>query len=322
MKPFRAALAIVGLVVVALPACSHSRDTLTIGTLYPATGPQSSAGIDERRGVEMAAEWANDHLPKDAKRIKLASVAADRTEAVPDAMDTLARKGVDIVVGSHGSNLSAVAAQVATEKHMLFWETGAVGQTDDAVTGGTNFIRMAPMGANLGSAAIDFMRDEIAPKLQSTAPLRYAVAYVDDVYGRAVGAGAEGAIGSSHDQLVGTFAYPQTTTDFGALAQRIGAVHPDVLFVSAYLDDGVALRRAMVAAKIPLRASIGTSSSYCHPAFGAQLGKDATGLFASDKPYAADVRPEALLAEGRAALEWVKPLYEKRYHTEMSAPAL
>jgi ABC-type branched-subunit amino acid transport system substrate-binding protein len=305
-----------------LPACSQSRPTVTIGTLYPSSGPLGAAGVDERHGVELAAEWANAHLAKGAPAIKLDEVSADRVEAVPGAMDALARKGVQIVVGSHSSDLSAVAAQVATQKGMLFWETGAVGQTDGAVTGGVNFIRMAPMGANLGADAIDFIRDEMVPKLDATKPLRYAVAYVDDVYGSAVGAGAAHEIQGSHLDLVGTFPYPQSTTDFAPLAQRIAASHPDVLFVSAYLDDAVALRKATVAAKLPLLASIGTSSSYCHPAFGAELGTDATGLFASDKPDAANVRPDALTPEGRAALEWVAPLYQRRFHVAMSAPAL
>jgi hypothetical protein len=60
-----------------------------------------------------------------------------------------------------------------------------------------------------------------------------------------------------------------------ALIHRVAQSHPDVLFVAAYLDDGVAIRRAMVAARLPLVANIGTSSSYCMPAFGNRLGAQA-----------------------------------------------
>ena len=34
------------------------------------------------------------------------------------------------------------------------------------------------------------------------------------------------------------------------------------------------------------------------------------------------MRADALQPDGRAALEWVRPLYESRYHEPMSAPAL
>jgi hypothetical protein len=83
---------------------------------------------------------------------------------------------------------------------------------------------------------------------------------------------------------VGHFAYDFRTVDMGALVQKVAAAKPDVLFVSAYLDDAIALRRQLVRQHVPLVANIGTSSSYCMPAFGATLGKDAVGVYASDKP--------------------------------------
>jgi hypothetical protein len=122
--------------------------------------------------------------------------------------------------------------------------------------------------------------------------------------------------------MAGTFPYDVTKVDFNELARRIGAARPDVLFVSAYVDDGVALRHAMVTAHVPLLTSIGTSSSYCHPVFGQRLGVDAVGLFASDKPDAGHINPASLAPEGRAALTWAASRYQAKYHQEMTAPAL
>jgi hypothetical protein len=118
------------------------------------------------------------------------------------------------------------------------------------------------------------------------------------------------------------FPYDANRLDATAIAKQIAASGADALFVSSYLDDGIALRRANLAAGTKLLAEIGTSSSYCHPAFGAALGADAVGLFASDKPDAAHVRAAALRPEGRAALEWVAPRYQSQFHEDMSAPAL
>ena len=112
---------------------------------------------------------------------------------------------------------------------------------------------------------------------------------------------------------MGVFSYDANRFDATALATQIAATGADALFVSSYLDDGVALRRANLAAGTKLLAEIGTSSSYCHPAFGAALGADAVGLFASDKPDAAHVKADALQPDGRAALEWVTPRYKSRY---------
>lgn len=303
-------------------AAGSGRGPVKIGALYPTGGAQGAEGAEELHGVELAVEWANAHGGLAGRPYQLVRVDAERAEAVPAAMTKLLHAGVTVVLGSHASAISTAAAAVATTDRLSFWETGAVGQTDASVAGGHNFFRLAPMGANLGQKAIAFVRDELAPRLPTRQPLRYAVSYVDDPYGRAVGLGAVDEIRRSGQVLAGTFSYDAQAANFTQLAGDIAAVHPDVLFVSAYLDDGVALRRALVAREVPLLASIGTSSSYCLPQFGAQLAADAVGLYASDKPDAGHVNPAALTAEGRAALAWVTPRYEQRWPGVMSAPAL
>jgi branched-chain amino acid transport system substrate-binding protein len=319
------------LVVLAVlaPACGSSDDPpaaaakpIAIGALYPTGGAQGAGGSEELRGVRLAAEWVNDHGGVHGRRVRLVEADADRAEAVPGALTGLIDKGVSTVIGSHGSSISAVAASVAARRHLSFWETGAVGELEGAGSagGGRTFFRLAPMGASLGRHAIAFVRDELAPKLHAPAPLRYAVVYIDDAYGRSVAEGAKAEVTGSGQTLAGMFPYGGQTTDFAPLTASLAAARPDVLFAVSYLDDGVALRRATQ--HLPLRAAIGTSSSFCHPAFGERLGDEAVGLFASDKPDAAHVNPDALRPEGRAALQWAAAAYTTRYGEEMSAPAL
>jgi len=308
-----------------LGACSGAgrapRD-LRIGVVYPTAGPQGGPGLEEQHGVELAAQWANSRHAVGARHIVLVEEPADRAEAVPSVFADLSRQGVGVVVGSHSSAISVIAAGEATRRHMLFWETGAVGDTEPVVRGGVNFMRLAPMGANLGRAAIAFIAEQVAPRLSVSRALRYAVARVDDVYGRAVARGALDEIRARRLVSAGEFSYSARSADWAGLAARIGAAHPDVLFASAYLDDAVALRRSLVDARVPLLASIGTSSSYCTAEFAERLGPAAVGLFASDKPDAAAVRPDTLTASARSALAWATSAYRARYEQEMSAPAL
>jgi branched-chain amino acid transport system substrate-binding protein len=107
-----------------------------------------------------------------------------------------------------------------------------------------------------------------------------------------------------------------------SVVRRIAAARPDVLFVVAYLDDGVALRREQVRQHLSMLASIGTSSSYCMPAFGALLGKDALGLFASDKPDTHGINPNGLGPAARALLSRADGAYRAAYGASMSAAAL
>ncbi|MEO8476407.1 MAG: ABC transporter substrate-binding protein, partial [Actinomycetota bacterium] len=215
------------------------------------------------------------------------------------------------------------ASAAAAARGMLFWETGAVGMLTDASERGALTFRVPPTGASLGRAAIEFMSERFAPEVRGDpAGLTYAVAYVDDVYGRSVAQGAFDRLDEQGLRQVGRFAYDFRTADYDALARKIGRSGADVLFVSAYLEDGIALRRALVRNHVRLVASIGTSSSYCMPEFGETLGRDAVGLFASDKPAGGSIAPSGLLPEGAALLERASAAYRDRYGEDMSPAAL
>ena len=315
--------AVVALVLAVLPiatSCSQARadGPLRVGALYPATGPQAVDGVEELRGVRLAVERINATGGVRGRRVQLVSADAPTPESAAGALYRLLNGGVKVVLGTHSSAISAAAAVATRSRRVVYFETGAVGAVDAPGAPGTTFFRLSPMGANLGRAAVSFVADQLQPGRK----LRWAIAHVDDIYGSAVARGAEAEARRRGATVAGVFSYNARKLDAADMAARIAAVKPDALFVSSYLDDGVALRRATAAAGMKLLAEIGTSSSYCHPAFGAALGDAAVGLFASDKPDAADVRPDALRPEARAALEWVIPRYQAQYREPMSAPAL
>jgi branched-chain amino acid transport system substrate-binding protein len=302
-------------------AGSGSDDALRLGAIYPISGRQGPGGAEEANGVRLAVELANERGGVHGRPVRLDLVDVDRGDAAPGALEELRERGVDVVLGTYGSTISAPAAAAAQRSGMVLWETGAVGLVGSDAGAGDSFFRLAPMGASLGRAAVAFVRDQLASRLGSAQPLRYAVAYVDDAYGRAVGLGAAEEAEAS-GQLVGTFPYSERALDAPALVRSIAETRPDVLFVSAYLEDGIALRRATVTEGLRLQASIGTSSSYCMPSFAAALGPAAVGLFASDKPDGREVRVDALLPDGREALAWGRARYRERHGEEMTPAAL
>jgi ABC-type branched-subunit amino acid transport system substrate-binding protein len=318
----RQPIALVLVLAGAVAGCSNSPDPVVVGAVYPTEGGHGPGGLEEYRGVLLASELANRRGGVDGRPIRLRLAPAESAEAAPGAVRALGAEGVDLIVGSYGSTISRPAAAQAAEQEAFFWETGAVGEMDPGAAPGELVFRFAPTGRALGRAAVAFIRDEVAPRLPGSGGLRYSVAFVDDEYGQAVGAGALEEIRTSGLGLAGTFPYDPRTTDFDRLADRVGRAGTDVLVVVAYLEDGVAFRRAMVEAGIPLAASIGTSSSYCHPEFGQILGPDAVGLFASDKPDADFVDPARLTDQAGRALRWGRDEYERRYGVPMSSAAL
>ena len=145
---------------------------------------------------------------------------------------------------------------------------------------------------------------------------------VDDSYGSAVARGAVQQIREQGLPFAGRFSYELNDYSAKRIVQRIAKAKPDVLFVSAYLDDGVAIRRQLVRQHVPLVANIGSSSSYCMQAFGSELGVDAVGLFASDKPSAGSINPSGLSPATRSLLDSANARYRDRYGVGMDASAL
>ena len=272
--------------------------------MYPLSGSQGPGGIDEHRGIMLAADLVNQDGGIDGRSISVESVDTPGADAAAAAVDQLRDAGIDLVLGSYGSTISGPASAEAASNGMLFWETGAVGMLPAGADRGGLTFRVPPTGAVLGKAAIAFIADQVAPdRHRDPAGLRYAVSFVDDVYGRSVAAGAEHELRARGLQDVGSFGYDFRTVDMVKLVRRIAAVKPDVLFVSAYLEDAIALRRQLVAQHVKLFANIGTSSSYCMPAFGATLGEDAVGVYASDKPSASTINPAGLRPDARRLLQ-------------------
>jgi branched-chain amino acid transport system substrate-binding protein len=310
----------------AAAACSSTPAPVRIGAIYPLSGPQSPGGIDEYRGVKLALDMTNADGGLHGRPVELITRDVPGPDGAPAAVDGLARQGVPVIVGSYGSVISEPASLEASHNGIVFWETGAVGSNPmgiEAPGPEELFFRVPPSGATLGSSAVSFVTDQLAPMLHRTAStLRFAVANVDDTYGSAVAAGAVAQIHALRLSFAGQFPYDAARLDATAVVKAIARAQPDVLFVAAYLADGVALRRAMVDQHLHLLASIGTSSAYCMPQFGTTLGAAAVGLFASDKPDEDVLDPAALTPDARALLERAGAAYRAAYGTSMSAPAL
>ena len=323
----RRLLASLATVAIALAACSSGPgaddDAVRVGAVYPLSGSQGSGGRDEHRGVLLAAQLVNADGGVDGHAIEVVSTDVPAAEAAAGAVEDLHADGVDVVLGSYGSTISSPASATAAGNGMLFWETGAVGMLTARSRPGERTFRMPPTGAVLGRNAISFVNGPLAEAFgRDPRELRYAVSFVDDVYGRAVAAGALQAAADLDLDVVGRFGYDFQTADYDALARKIDRSRADVLFVSAYLVDAIELRRALVRNDVDLLASIGTSSSYCMPEFGAALGDGAVGLFASDKPSGDAIDPSTLRPEAAELLERARAAYDERWGGEMSPAAL
>jgi branched-chain amino acid transport system substrate-binding protein len=315
---------VVVLAVLIAWAAAQARQPVVIGAVYPTGGPQGGigAGIDEFHGLLLAAAYVNGRGGIGGRSIEIRLAPADSADAAPDAVEQLAGHGVTVIAGSYGSTIARSAAETAARLGVLFWETGAVGEIGSGAAPGRYFFRVAPSGTLLGRQAIAFVRDQLAPRLRHRARLRYTIVHVDDPFGRAEAEGELAELERSHLPVAAVLAYDPWHADYGALAAGIARAGTDVLVAASYMDDAVALRRAVVRARVPLVVNIGGCSAYIMPEFGRRLGRDAVGVFSSDK-VGGDVLPASALApDAMRELRWAREEFLRRYGHPLWEPAL
>jgi ABC-type branched-subunit amino acid transport system substrate-binding protein len=325
MSKTRRILTMAGLLVlIAWSAAEGNRQPIVVGAVYPTGGPQggTGAGVDELHGVELAAAFVNANGGVRGRPIQIRLAPADSLDGAADAVERLAREGITVIAGSYGSTIARPAAEAAARLGRIFWETGAVGEIGAGAAPGTHFFRVAPSGAVLGREAVAFVRDQLAPRLDLRRSLQYAVVYVDDGFGRAEAQGEVAELRRSHLPLGAVLAYDPWHPNYKSLVAEILRAHTDVLIAAGYMEDAVALRHAIVTARVPLAVTIGGCSAFIMPEFGRRLGQEAVGVFASDKT-GGDVLPTKALSQDAARqLVWARQEFSRRYGHPLWEPGL
>jgi len=228
---------------------------------------------------------------------------------------------VALIVGTYGSTLSEVAAARADERHVVYWETGAVA---DQVTAGRRYVfRTVATGGTLGRMAVRFTQDVLlGADHVAAAAARVAIVGVDDVYGASVADAEEAGARASGMQVVARVRYDPHAYSADAIADQVASSRPDYLWDVSYLDDGIAIWKGLLDRRVPLRAAVGTSSAFCMKDFGERLAGQAVGLYAADKPDGS-VAPGALTPAARQLLDAAKRAYTARTgDRELPIPAV
>ncbi|MGI8563057.1 MAG: ABC transporter substrate-binding protein [Candidatus Dormibacter sp.] len=293
-----------------------SDNTLLVGAVYPLSGSQAEGGRQELAGLRTALELAG------GRQLKLQVEPVQTPEGARAAVDRLIdRSHASIIVGTYGSTLAEAAAARADERHVIYWETGAVA---DLVTQHRRYVfRTVATGSSLGRIAVNFTSRVLLPAagLQPT-QARAVIVNVSDVYGRAVADGEEQLAAATGIPVVSRIQYDPNAYSATDIAQQVWASQADYLWDVSYIADGIDIWQAILARGVKLRAAVGTSSAFCMAAFGRTLGAQAVGVFAADKPDD-QVNPDALSPAARELLGRAKAAYAKQQlGSDMPIPAV
>ncbi len=322
MPPVRRVATLALLASIALASCSSIPKTpIKVGALFPLSGSQAPLALQEFAGVQFARDFVNADGGVSGRPIELIARDLTAREDAESRVNDLERAGAKVIIGTYSSSLSMPASHSAAAKGILYWEAGAVA---DQVTGrGLPLVfRVGATGRNLGAMSSHFTAAVIAPRLhRQPAELRMAVLQEGDAYGASVGGAARAEAQREGIPLVATITYDAARPDWPRVLAELRATHPDILVLASYIPDGVSFRRAMLADDLHVSALIGSTMAECGPEFGAMLGADAIGVFASDRPTAG-FNPEALNSTGRALYDRFAARYETQYGSEPTEEAL
>ena len=279
-----------------------STPSLRIGVALPLSGMPAELAGQERLGIQLAADLVNSDGGVAGRRIVLDVRDLSDANAAPQVVAAFKAEGASVVVGSYASDLSMAVSSAAADAGLLYWESGAVA---DQLTGrGLPLVfRVGADGARLGNNSATFAATELAPLLRKTASdLRVTIVAANDDYARSVADAAQTGIAASRAVLAARIDYNLYLPDWPTVLDKLVASRPDVVILAAHIPDGEAFRRAMISANVHVGALIGSTMAQCVGDFGEELGPDAVGVFASDRPTGG-FNPNALTPTARALYE-------------------
>jgi branched-chain amino acid transport system substrate-binding protein len=209
----------------------------------------------------------------------------------------------------------------AQDSGLLYWEAGAVA---DQLTGrGYPLVfRVGASGSNLGTISSHFVAEVLAPRLgRAPGQLKMAIVHNLDAYPSSVADAVSQQAERDGILMVANVVYDAHAPDWSAVLAQVRAVQPNILVLASYIADGVDFRRAMLKSGLHVDAFIGSTMAQCVPDFGAMLGADAIGVFASDRPPHG-FNPDALTASGKSTYDRFSAAYRREFGSDPTEEAL
>ena len=297
-------IAVVLLAIAALAACSTAPAVapIIVGAAFPTSGNAAGLAGQELAGVQIALDMVNAAGGVNGRPVQLATRDLESDADAPTVMAQLKAAGASVVLGAYSSALSISASSAAADAGLVYWEAGAVA---DQLTGrGLPLVfRVGASGSNLGSNSATFAATQLAPRRAKPAnELRVAIVAARDDYASSVAGAARSTAQAAGMPIVADETYDLSAPDWTPIMTALATAQPDVIMLASHIPDGVAFRQAMVAAGVHTGALIGTTMAECDPDFAGDLGPDAVGVFASDRPTGG-FQPSALSSDARAVYD-------------------
>ncbi len=214
-----------GLVACAVWGSSARAADVTIGALFPMSGPNATYGDIFGSGANLAAEHINADKLIDGKL----SVQYEDTQALPQqgviGMNKLVNVSKVPYVLSAFTGVSKAISTTATRSKTVAINGGGVGP--DLADLGPYFWNIIPLANYEVKAVLPYLIKERHMK-------RFVLVYVDDPLGEGIRKELSDSLPKIGGELIEALSVPATAQQFSGIAARVRAANPDVVYIASY----------------------------------------------------------------------------------------
>lgn len=249
---------------------ADTRPVIRVGMTASQSGHYAELGTDQLQGVLMWAEDLNARGALLGHRVEVVTYddGSDPQRSAELYEKLITGDRVDLLIGPYGSDITYAASTVA-EKYGMPMVAGGAAAEDIWTRGYRNIFQIDTPAGQYMNLPLQFAHEQGLKRI--------ALVFADSDFPVQVAAGVRKLVREHGMELVFDESYAEDQTDFTELATGIAAVNPEVLLGGTYLEDSIALVRAVKAARLSPKIFAMTVGP-AQRQFGASLREDAEGI--------------------------------------------
>lgn len=274
------------LLVVVPPALAD----IEVGVINSLSGNFATFGQRYQAGMEVALEEINASGGVRGEPLSLA-IQDDRSEAnsALAAIEALNRKNIPLILGSYASGITGPMAQLMTRQEIPLI---ALGSADNSITKpGSPWVFRAKHNSTIVAKTyfdyFDYLRDDFDEDLSTVAMI-----YGNGAWPESLAEEGKKLAEERGYEVVGNQSYDQGTSDFRPILNRFRSDSPDILYIVAYAEDGVAIARQMKEVNLNAKV-VAIDTGAALPSFIDQVG-DLSEYVATAVSWSKDVQYEGV----------------------------
>jgi branched-chain amino acid transport system substrate-binding protein len=256
-------------IALTLTTGAYAADPIRIGTTQSLTGHYKDFGIEQLRGLEMWVADVNSRGSLLGRTVELVHYDDGSRDAGSVAGYTrlIEQDKVDLLIGPYSSSLTLEASEVAEKYNIPMVATAA--SADQIWSRGLKNIFGTDTPASSYIRGISVAADAGAKTM--------ALVFAQTEFAQDVAKGVRTNVAKNGVRIILDEGYAPEQRDFSDLASRLAEVDADVIVGISYLEDSVAIVRALKQANVKPRMLAFTVGPALRE-FGDQLGADAEGV--------------------------------------------